>query len=190
MYNDISSAHPFNISWVEQHFAKRNSENKCTLKCLYWNAKPGETRDAELIRARPPPKVEELDWDTRIEFWLDPEHVVSAVKNAENQVQNTIFCRKGSHSLDVLRDQQMESSERHEHPSTRGDDQAGVDTPIGVPYTDKQILAMFKIGKQRGHIPEVRLMICSPQGTRGSEAWGMGGGGGGDYKSGGDEDAD
>ncbi|GJU56013.1 hypothetical protein Tco_1229727, partial [Tanacetum coccineum] len=83
-----------------------------------------------------------------------------------------------------------------------GDDQAGVDTPIGVPYTDKQILAMVRIGKQRGHIPGRVVMsddrisqLLTKLGSqnkvgRGSEAWGMGGGGGRDYKSGRDEDAD
>ncbi|GJZ81184.1 hypothetical protein Tco_0646178 [Tanacetum coccineum] len=75
--------------------------------------------------------------------------------------------------------------------SIRGDDQAGVDTPIRVPYTDKQLLAMVRIGKQRGHIPGLLTQLGSQNEVgRGSEAWGMGGGGGGDYKSGGDEDAD
>ncbi|GJU48588.1 hypothetical protein Tco_1218143 [Tanacetum coccineum] len=31
----------------------------------------------------------------------------------------------------------------------------GANTPMGVPYTKDQIMAMVRKGKQRGHIPDV-----------------------------------
>ncbi|GJS27573.1 hypothetical protein Tco_0488193 [Tanacetum coccineum] len=104
----------------------------------------------------------------------------------QNQAQITIFCRQGSRSVAVLLDQQMESSESHEYPSfissfndthTHDDVWAqeearlqyeemikmrdlGADTPIGVPYTGKEIFTMVRKGKQRGHIPGVGRQVA------------------------------
>nr|GEZ61151.1 hypothetical protein [Tanacetum cinerariifolium] len=88
---------------IEQHFAKRYSNNKHNLKRDYWNVKPGETRDVEAIRSRPPPSVEQSDWDKPIKFWLDPKHVTRVAKDVENRARDTIFCCYGCRSLSVLR---------------------------------------------------------------------------------------
>nr|GEU75123.1 hypothetical protein [Tanacetum cinerariifolium] len=56
---------------IEQHFAKRYSDNKHNLKRNYWNS----------------------DWDKHIEFWLDTKRAARAAKNAKNMAQNIIFCR-------------------------------------------------------------------------------------------------
>ncbi|GJS85416.1 hypothetical protein Tco_0751957 [Tanacetum coccineum] len=59
----------------------------------------------------------------------------------------------------------------------------GPNTPTGVPYTDDEIMAMVRQGKQRGHIHGVGRS----QHEFGS---GSGSGGGGDDEPGEDEDAD
>nr|GEV14155.1 hypothetical protein [Tanacetum cinerariifolium] len=88
---------------IEQHSAKRYSNNKHNLKRDYWNVKPGETHDVEAIRSRPPPSVEQSEWDKPIKFWLDPKHVTRAAKDVENRARDTIFCCYGCRSLAVLR---------------------------------------------------------------------------------------
>ncbi|GJW44884.1 hypothetical protein Tco_0073683 [Tanacetum coccineum] len=96
-----------------------------------------------------------------------------------------VVCRQGSRSLARLRDQMMESSATREYPSlidtffvtynvngefTWDEDRAiyeemlrlqalGSNTPSGVPYTDEEINAMARKGKQRGHLPGVGRVL-------------------------------
>ncbi|GKA79472.1 hypothetical protein Tco_0786068 [Tanacetum coccineum] len=71
----------------------------------------------------------------------------------------------------------------------------GPNTPTGVPYTDDEIMAIVRVGKQQGTFPVVRsddkmsqlLTQLQSQHEVGS---GSGSGGGGDDEPGEDEDAD
>ncbi|GJU22214.1 hypothetical protein Tco_1155556 [Tanacetum coccineum] len=54
-----------------------------------------------------------------------------------------VICRQGSRSLAVLRDMQEEMLRLKD---------LGPNTPSGVPYTDDEIMAIVRWGKQRGHI--------------------------------------
>ncbi|GJX10966.1 hypothetical protein Tco_0200825 [Tanacetum coccineum] len=93
---------------------------------------------------------------------------------------------RGSRSLFVLRDMQMESYDTREYPSliqtyfdtptvdgVFAQDEArlqyeemlrlrdlGANTPTGVPYTEDQIMAMVQNGKQRGHNPGVGRVLA------------------------------
>ncbi|GJU89915.1 hypothetical protein Tco_1302338 [Tanacetum coccineum] len=87
---------------------------------------PDGTHDVEGIRSRPPPNIKQSDWDKQIDFWLDPKNAARAAQNAQNQA-------KSKEAMLRLRD-------------------LGPNTPTGVPYTEDQIMAMVRKGKQRGHI--------------------------------------
>ncbi|GJS14731.1 hypothetical protein Tco_0409203 [Tanacetum coccineum] len=134
------------------------------------------------------PQGSTLDWDAQIAFWNDPRNQARAAQNRQNQAKSTVVCRQGSRSLARLRDQMMESSATREYPSlihtffvthtvngvfTRDEDRAiyeemlrlqalGSNTPSGVPYTEEEINALARKGKQRGHLPcvgRVNLMM-------------------------------
>ncbi|GJY86538.1 ribonuclease H-like domain-containing protein [Tanacetum coccineum] len=127
----------------------------------------------------------------------------------------------GSRSLAVLRDMQMESSETRKYPSliqTYFDIHTvdgvflqeemlrlrdlGANTLMDVPYTEDQIMAMVRKGKQRGTIPVLVGFWRDRAGTSSlstslnartltpmSMSGGSGSGGGGDDEPGADEDA-
>ncbi|GKE44917.1 hypothetical protein Tco_1472201, partial [Tanacetum coccineum] len=61
-------------------------------------------------QSQPPANVLQVQWDKQIDYWLDPKHAARAGQNAQNWAKSKVFCRHGSRSLAVLRDQQMESS--------------------------------------------------------------------------------
>ncbi|GKB83267.1 hypothetical protein Tco_0950162 [Tanacetum coccineum] len=72
----------------------------------------------------------------------------------------------------------------------------GPNTPTGVPYTNDQIMAMVRRGKQRGHIPgvgrlrkEMSQLLTQLQ-SQHEVGSGSGSGGGGDDEPDEDEDAD
>ncbi|GJQ93664.1 hypothetical protein Tco_0004803 [Tanacetum coccineum] len=125
------------------------------------------------------------DWDAHIAFWNDHRNQARAVQNCQNRAKSTVVCRQGSQSLARLRDQMMESSATREYPSlihtffvthtvngvfTRDEDRAiyeemlrlqalGSNTPSGVPYTDEEINAIARKGKQRRHLPGVGRVL-------------------------------
>ncbi|GJR18268.1 hypothetical protein Tco_0966795 [Tanacetum coccineum] len=92
----------------------------------------------------------------------------------------------GSHSLDVLRDQHMESDLNHEYQSliqtffdthtydgVFAQDDArikyeemvrlrdlGANTPLGRPYIEEEIMTQVRGGKQRGYIPGVGKVLA------------------------------
>ncbi|GKB75757.1 hypothetical protein Tco_0942652 [Tanacetum coccineum] len=74
-------------------------------------------RDVEGIRSRPPLNIKQPDWDKQIDYWLDAKNTARALQNAQNGAKSKVFCLKGSRSLVVIRDMQMESSETREYPS-------------------------------------------------------------------------
>ncbi|GKA16495.1 hypothetical protein Tco_0696242 [Tanacetum coccineum] len=141
---------------IQQHLQKLYNTNKASLKATHW-----------------------------IAFWNDPSNQARAVQNSQNQTKSTVVCRQGSRSLARLRDQMMESSVTREYPSlihtffvthtvngvfTRDEDRAiyeemlrlqalGSNTPSGVPYTEEEINALARKGKQRGHLPGVGRVL-------------------------------
>ncbi|GJZ80041.1 hypothetical protein Tco_0644878 [Tanacetum coccineum] len=59
---------------IDQHMAKVYVYNKSALKAKRWTVVPGQTRDVAAIRSRPPANVLHAQWDTQIDYWLDPKH--------------------------------------------------------------------------------------------------------------------
>ncbi|GJU31625.1 hypothetical protein Tco_1175214 [Tanacetum coccineum] len=219
---------------IQQHLAKIYTNNKSALKAEHWVPNPeDETYDEEHIRSRRPANTSQEDWDSQIAFWSDPKNAARCAQNKLNQAKSTVICRQGSRSLAALRDMQMQSSDTREYPSviqTYFDTHTvdgvflrdherhlyedmlrlqglGSNTPSGVPYTDDEIMANVRWGKQRGHIPGVGRVLVrqgmdvlippEPRSTHTADIQsqpeigsGSGSGGAGDDESGDGEDAD
>ncbi|GJY65477.1 hypothetical protein Tco_0467715 [Tanacetum coccineum] len=111
------------------------------------------------------------DWDTQLAFWNDPRNLARDAQNCQNRAKSMVVCRQGSRSLARLRDQMMESSSTREYQSlihtffvthivgrvfVLDEDRAlyrlGSNTEMGVPYTEEDIMAIVRKGKQRGHL--------------------------------------
>ncbi|GJT08782.1 hypothetical protein Tco_0843244 [Tanacetum coccineum] len=171
------------IGW---HLQKLYNTNKASLKASHWVINPETgTYDVETIRQGRPESITPADWDAQIAFWNDPRNQARAAQNRQNRAKSTVVCRQGSRSLARLRDEMMASSETREYPSLidtffvthtvngvfiRDEDRAiyeemvrlralGSNTESGVPYTDEEINAMARKGKQRGHLPGVGRVL-------------------------------
>ncbi|GJV10901.1 reverse transcriptase domain-containing protein [Tanacetum coccineum] len=167
---------------IQQHLQKLYNTNKASLKAAHWVINPETgTYDVESIRQRRPENITPADWDAQLAFWNDPRNQARAAQNRQNRAKSTVVCRQGSRSLARLRDQMMESSSTREYPSlihtffvthtvggvfVRDEDRAlydemlrlqrlGSNTETGVPYTEEEIMAIVRKGKQRGHLPGV-----------------------------------
>ncbi|GJU01081.1 reverse transcriptase domain-containing protein [Tanacetum coccineum] len=120
-----------------------------------------------------------------IAFWNDPKNRARAAQNKQNRAKSKVVCRQGSRSIAALRDMHMESSATREYPSLihtfflthtvngvflNPKDKVlydemlrlqglGFNTKTGVPYTEDEIMAIVRGGKQRGHIPGVGRVL-------------------------------
>ncbi|GJT72818.1 retrovirus-related pol polyprotein from transposon TNT 1-94 [Tanacetum coccineum] len=119
----------------------------------------------------------EADWDAQVAFWNDPKNLTRAAQNKQNRAKSKVVCRQGSRSIAALRDMHMESSATREYPSlihtfflthtiggefVNPEDKAlyGLTpTPPRCPYTEDEIMAIVRRGKQRGHIPGVGRIL-------------------------------
>ncbi|GJW93262.1 zinc finger, CCHC-type containing protein [Tanacetum coccineum] len=171
---------------IQQHLQKLYNTNKASLKAAHWVINPETgTYDVETIRQGRPESITPADWDAQIAFWNDPRNQARAAQNRQNRAKSTVVCRQGSRSLARLRDEMMASSETREYPSLidtffvthtvngvfiRDEDRAiyeemvrlralGSNTESGVPYTDEEINALARKGKQRGHLPGVGRVL-------------------------------
>ncbi|GJT72376.1 hypothetical protein Tco_1031662, partial [Tanacetum coccineum] len=79
------------------------------------------------------------DWDAQIAFWNDPKNLARCAQNRKNRAKSTVE--------EMLRLQGL-----------------GSNTETGVPYTEDEIMAIVRKGKQRGHLPGVGRVLPG-QGT-------------------------
>ncbi|GJZ95339.1 hypothetical protein Tco_0667542 [Tanacetum coccineum] len=93
-----------------------------------------------------------------IDYWPDAKNAARALQNAQNRAKSKVFCRQGSRSLAVIRDMQFEARIQYEKMLRLRD--LGENTPTCVPYTEDQIIAMVRQGKQRGYIPGVDRVLA------------------------------
>ncbi|GJY98226.1 hypothetical protein Tco_0515136 [Tanacetum coccineum] len=159
---------------IQQHLQKIYNGKKAALKERYWVPEEDGTYDLERIRRGRPSYISEVDWDAQLAFWNDPKNLARAAQNKQNRAKSKV----------------METSATREYPSlihtfflthTVGgvflnpEDKAlydemlrlqglGSNTPTGVPYTEDEIMAIVRGGKQRGHIPGVGRVLPG-QGT-------------------------
>ncbi|GKC81522.1 hypothetical protein Tco_1137239 [Tanacetum coccineum] len=72
------------MNGIDHHMAKVYINNKSDLKAKHWIIGPDETCDVSGIRCRPPANIKQTEWDTQVDYWLDPKHVARALQNAQN----------------------------------------------------------------------------------------------------------
>nr|GEX32823.1 hypothetical protein [Tanacetum cinerariifolium] len=120
--------------------------NKSALKAQHWVPNPETgTYDVESIRKGCPAKISVTDWDAQIAFSDDPRTLSELFKIAK-------------------------TGQEHDHMSTGIPEKMlrlhglGSNTEMGVPYTEDEIMAIVRKGKQRGHLSGVGRVL-SGQGT-------------------------
>ncbi|GJS98115.1 RNA-directed DNA polymerase, eukaryota [Tanacetum coccineum] len=176
---------PLIYAAIQQHLQKIYNGKKAALKERHWIPDSDGTYDLERIRLSRPSHISEVNWDAQIGFWNDPKNRARAAQNKQNRAKSKVVCRQGSRSIAALRDMHMESSATREYPSLihtfflthtvngvflNPEDKAlydemlrlqglGSNTETGVPYTEDEIMAIVRGGKQRGHIPGVGRVL-------------------------------
>nr|GEX27048.1 beta-xylosidase/alpha-L-arabinofuranosidase 2 [Tanacetum cinerariifolium] len=155
---------------IQQHLQKLYNTNKASLKAAHWVINPETgTYDVESIRKRRPENITPTDWDAQLAFWNDPRNQARAAQNRQKRAKSTV----------------MESSSTREYSSlihtffvthtvgrvfVRDEDRAlydemlrlqrlGSNTETGVPYTEEEIMAIVRKGKQQGHLPGVGRVL-------------------------------
>ncbi|GJS31279.1 hypothetical protein Tco_0491899 [Tanacetum coccineum] len=101
-----------------------------------------------LSKAGRPESITPTDWDAHIAFWNDPRNQARTAQNRQIEHRARTFGRKGfpiTCSALEMSDAELRDS-RLQHRS-------------GVPYTDEEINAMARKGKQRGHLPGVGRVL-------------------------------
>ncbi|GJT57913.1 hypothetical protein Tco_0992967 [Tanacetum coccineum] len=119
---------------IEQHFAKVYVDNKSYLKKTYWSVTPGEMRDVADIRSRPPLNVGHAQWD-------------SSTTHEYLSLISTFFdtnTYEGVFTQDKARVQYEEMLRQRD---------LGANTPLCVPYTKEEIMAMFRKASSWGTFP-------------------------------------
>ncbi|GJY50394.1 pyruvate kinase, partial [Tanacetum coccineum] len=167
---------PLIYAAIQQHLQKIYNGKKAALKERHWIPDSDGTYDLERIRLSRPSHISEVNWDAQIAFWNDPKNRARATQNKQNRAKSKVVCRQGSRSIAALRDMHMESSATREYQSlihtfflTHTEEMLrlqglGSNTETGVPYTEDEIMAIVRGGKQRGHIPGVGRVLPG-QGT-------------------------
>ncbi|GJV21033.1 zinc finger, CCHC-type containing protein, partial [Tanacetum coccineum] len=143
---------------IQQHLQKLYNTNTASLKAAHWVINPETgTYDVESIRQRRPENITPTDWDAQLAFWNDPRNQARAAQNRQNRAKSTVVCRQGSRSLARLRDQMDEDRALYDEMLRL--QRLGSNTETGVPYTEEEIMAIVRKGKQRGHLPGVGRVL-------------------------------
>ncbi|GJT21422.1 hypothetical protein Tco_0891359 [Tanacetum coccineum] len=123
---------------IQQHLQKIYN-GRSALKERYWVPEEDGTYDLERLRRGRPSYISEVNWDAQLAFWNDPKNLARAAQNKQNRAKS----KTQDGDLSIHR---------------------GSNTPTGVPYTEDEIMAIVRGGKQRGHIPGVGRVLPG-QGT-------------------------
>ncbi|GJX60941.1 RNA-directed DNA polymerase, eukaryota [Tanacetum coccineum] len=176
---------PLIYAVIQQHLQKIYNGKNTALKERHWIPDSDGTYDLERIRLSRPSHISVVNWDAQIGFWNDPKNRARAAQNKQNRAKSKVICRQGSRYIAALQDMHMESSATREYPSLihtffltltvngvflNPEDKAlydemlrlqglGSNTETGVPYTEDEIMAIVRGGKQRGHIPGVGRVL-------------------------------
>ncbi|GJU37993.1 reverse transcriptase domain-containing protein [Tanacetum coccineum] len=168
---------------IGQHLEKIYTDNKSALKAEHWVPNPEDgTYDVEHIRSRRPANTSQADWDAKIAFWSDPKNAARCAQNKLTGQRARSYADKDPNHLPPS---EICSSETREYPSLiqtyfqthtvdgvflREEDRLlyemlrlhglGSNTPTGVPYTDDEIMAIVRRGKNRGHILGVGRVLA------------------------------
>ncbi|GJT94588.1 probable flavin-containing monooxygenase 1 [Tanacetum coccineum] len=208
-----SDSWPLIYAAIQQHLQKIYNGKKAALKEKHWIPDSDETYDLERIRQSRPSHISEVNWDAQIAFWNDPKNHARAAQNKQNRAKSKVVCRQGSRSIAAFRDMHMKSSATREYPSLihtfflthtvngvflNPEDKVlydemmrlqglGSNTETGVPYTEDEIMAIVRWGKQRGSDDKFSQMFTQLE-SQPEIGGGSGSGGHGDDDQGDDED--
>ncbi|GJT45464.1 hypothetical protein Tco_0954179 [Tanacetum coccineum] len=125
---------PLIYAAIQQHLQKIYNGKKAALKERHWIPDSDGTYDLERIRLSRPSHIFEVNWDAQIAFWNDPKNRARAAQNKQNLAKSKVD--------EMLRLQGL-----------------GSNTETGVTYTEDEIIAIGRGGKQRGHIPGVGRVL-------------------------------
>ncbi|GKD56736.1 hypothetical protein Tco_1290123, partial [Tanacetum coccineum] len=117
---------------------------KATLKDRHWRPDADRTYDLEQIRLGRPSHISEADWDALMES--------SATREYPSLI-HTFFL---THTIGGEFVNPEDKALYDEMLRLQG---LGSNTSSGVPYTEDEIMAIVRRGKQRGHIPGVGRIL-------------------------------
>ena len=87
---------------LNAYIAKVYSDNKGTMKRVYFDGEGGPEKVDE-IRRNPPPNVEPSVWEEHIKFYMNEKNLKRAAVNKENRKKLKVYSRHGSKSLAAIR---------------------------------------------------------------------------------------
>ncbi|GJY93784.1 hypothetical protein Tco_0509566 [Tanacetum coccineum] len=135
--------------------AKIYVDNKSVLKKEHWILNPNGTRDMASIRSRPPRTSSRQIRIARSTIGL----ILRTLPEPFKMLKTGQRARSSAgRDLGELQDARDEAEFNIEEMIRVRD--LGTNTPTGVPYTEDQIMAMVRKGKQRGHIPDVGRVLA------------------------------
>ncbi|GJT18860.1 hypothetical protein Tco_0877566 [Tanacetum coccineum] len=138
---------------IQQHLQKIYNGKKAALKERYWVPEEDGTYDLERLRRGRPSYISEME--------------TSATKEYPSLI-HTFFL---THTVGGVFLNPEDKALYDEMLRLQG---LGSNTPTGVPYTEDEIMAIVRGGKQRGHIPGVGWVLPGQEYGGGSESGGCG----------------
>ncbi|GJY45293.1 hypothetical protein Tco_0434356 [Tanacetum coccineum] len=144
---------------IQQHLQKIYNGKKAALKEMYWIPDSDGTYDLERIRQTRPSHA-------HIAFWNDPKNLAWAAQNKKTGQRARSYADRDpdgelSYSRVPVADPHLLLDTYYEMLRLQG---LGSNTSTGVPYTEDEIMAIVREGKQRGHILGVGRVLPG-QGT-------------------------
>ncbi|GKB60648.1 putative reverse transcriptase domain-containing protein [Tanacetum coccineum] len=126
---------------IQQHLQKLYNTNKASLKAAHWviNPETGTLRDVEHQTGNVPRALPRQIGMPRLHFGMIPGTKPEPLKIAKTEQRARSFAGRDPDHLLAFEMRWMRA--------------LGSNTESGVPYTDEEINAMARKGKQRGHLP-------------------------------------
>ncbi|GJV69562.1 hypothetical protein Tco_1485071 [Tanacetum coccineum] len=169
---------PLIYAAIQQHLQKIYNGKKAALKERHWILDSDGTYDLERIRLLRPSHISEVNWDAQIAFWNDPKNRARATQNKQNRPKSKVMESSATREYPSLihtfflthtvndvflnpKDKALYESSvsKYAFNDLSRNNGIGSNTKTGVPYTEDEIMAIVRGGKQRGHIPGVGRVL-------------------------------
>ncbi|GJX86413.1 zinc finger, PHD-type containing protein [Tanacetum coccineum] len=113
-----------------------------------------------------PLHISEVDLDAQLAFWNDPKNLARAAQNKQNRAKSKMETSATREYMSLIHTFFLTHTVGGVflNPEDKALYGLGSNTPTGVPYTEDEIMAIVREGKQRGHIPGVGRVLPG-QGT-------------------------
>nr|GEY10153.1 hypothetical protein [Tanacetum cinerariifolium] len=147
---------------IDQHLGKIYTDNKSSLKRDYWVKNPNdETYNVEAIKSRRFANISAKDLDAQNRFWSDPRTWPGMLKMLETGQRAQSYANRDlGHLLpsEICRPSSIPILWAAYSYETRIDEKMVRLHGLGT-YTNDQIMAMVRRGKQQGHILDVGRVL-------------------------------